>query len=97
MGEAFVRRDDDGFDVDAAMIGDGLGLEPARVVALLREGAITSRVERGEGEDAGRWRLSFFHESARFRIIVDEAGRVLTRSRVSFGDAPLPPAMRRPG
>ncbi|WP_372425194.1 DUF6522 family protein [Salinarimonas chemoclinalis] len=97
MDEAFVRRDADGFDVDATLIGSGLGLAPERVVALLREGAITSLVERGENEDAGRWRLTFFHASARFRIVVDDEGRVISRSRVSFGGAPLPPAMRRPG
>lgn len=92
-----VRRDADGFDVDAELIGEGLRLDPAEVVALLREGAITSRVERGEGEDAGRWRLTFYHASARFRIVVDEEGVVLSRSRVAFEDGPLPPAMRRPG
>ncbi|GGK23231.1 DUF6522 family protein [Salinarimonas ramus] len=98
MKHAFVRRDADGFDVDAELIGDGLGLPAERVVALLREGAITSRVERGEGEDAGRWRLTFYHESARFRIVVeDETGRVLTRSRVDLGDGPLSPDVLRRG
>jgi len=97
MTGARVRRDADGFDVDAELIGEGLKLAPADVVRLLREGGITSRVERGVGEDDGRWRLTFFHESARFRLIVDEDGLVLSRSRVAYDGAPLPPAMRRPG
>lgn len=97
MTGARVRRDADGFDVDAELIGEGLKLAPADVVRLLREGAITSRVERGEGEDAGRWRLTFYHASARFRLIVDEEGLVLSRSRVAYDGAPLPAVMRRPG
>lgn len=92
-----VRRDADGFDVDAELIGEGLALAPARVVELLRKGAITSRVERGEGDDAGRWRLSFYHASIRFRLIVDGEGAIVSRSRVDYGTAPLPAAMRRPG
>lgn len=97
MTGARVRRDGDGFDVDAELIGDGLKLAPADVVRLLREGGITSRVERGEGEDAGRWRLTFYHASARFRLVVNDDGFVLSRSRVAYDGAPLPAAMRRPG
>lgn len=89
-----VRRDADGFDVDAELLGRGLSLEPARVVEYLRSGLITSRVERGEGEDAGRWRLSFWHGTTRFRLIVDEAGEILSRTRVSY-DAEVPPAVLR--
>jgi hypothetical protein len=89
--------EDDGVSVDAEVLGEAFGLAPAQVPALMREGAITSLFERGEGEDAGRMRLSFFHGSRRFRLVLDEGGAILQRSTVDFGEAPLPPAMRRPG
>ena len=74
------------FCVDAAVIGKGLGLEPSLVQARMREGKITSLCEHGLAEDAGRYRLTFFYESRRFRLLVDEEGNVIRRSLVDFGD-----------
>ena len=37
----------------------------------MRKGETTSLSERGVNEDAGRYRLTFFHNSRRFRLIVD--------------------------
>jgi len=85
------------FQVDASVLGEGLGLEPSRVPELLRSGAITSRCERGFGKDEGRFRLTFFHAGRRLRLVVDAAGRILQRSSINFGDRPLPGALRRPG
>jgi hypothetical protein len=87
----------DGVQIDASVLGKGLGLEPARVPELIRSGAITSRCERGIGEDEGRYRLTFFHGSRRLRIVTDAAGRIVQSSCVDFGDRPLPDALRRPG
>jgi hypothetical protein len=92
-----IEIGEDGVSVDAAILAEAFALEPAEVPALMRAGEITSLFERGEGEDAGRMRLTFFHRSRRFRLVVDEAGEILQRSRVDFGEAPLPPSMRRPG
>ncbi|MFN3685294.1 DUF6522 family protein [Salinarimonas sp.] len=92
-----VERDSDGFHVDAKTIGEGFGIEPAEVVRHLREGTITSLVERGENEDEGLWRLTFFHASARYRLIVDETGAILKRSRIAYDGVPLPAALRRRG
>ncbi len=64
--------------------------------ALLRQGAITSRLERGVGEDEGRVRLVFFHGNARLTVVADEAGRILRQTVLSFGSSPLPSALRRP-
>lgn len=72
-----VQFENGTFDVDAEIIGRGLGLEPERIPAMMRNGEISSRAERGEGEDAGRYRLTFFHENNRFYLIVDESGRIL--------------------
>jgi hypothetical protein len=83
--------------VDASVLGQALGLEPSRVPELLRSGAITSRCERGIGEDEGRFRLTFFHAGRRLRLVVDAAGCILQRSTIDYGDQPLPGALRRPG
>jgi len=39
-------------------------------------------------------RLTFFLGGARFRIVVDAAGRVVRRSTIDFGQRPLPASLR---
>jgi len=82
-GIAFV---DGALCVDAAIIGKGLGLDPSLVQARMREGKIKSLCERGLDEDAGRYRVTFFYESRRFRLLVDEEGNVIRHSLVDFGN-----------
>lgn len=72
----------DGFEIAAADLGSLLDLAEAEVRAAMRGGRITSRIERGEGEDAGRFRVTFFSEQRRVRLIVDDEGTVLQQSRV---------------
>jgi hypothetical protein len=67
-------------EVDASLIAEGLLLAPSLVLPLLRDGHIVSRFERGEGDDAGRYRLTFLHDRRRLQFVVDEAGEVLARS-----------------
>jgi hypothetical protein len=81
--------------IDASVIAQGLALEPARIQAMMREGEITSLCERGVNEDAGRYRLTFFHKSRRFRLVVDATGTVIQRSTVDFGNRPLPASIRK--
>lgn len=68
---------DGSIDVDAVTIANGLDLDPALVPVLMKAGEITSACERGEGEDAGRYRLIFFHGDQRFRMTVDSSGAIL--------------------
>jgi Family of unknown function (DUF6522) len=82
--------------IDAAVIARGLNVEPSLVQIRMREGKITALCERGFDEDAGRYRLTFFYENRRFRLVVDEAGNAIQRSTVDFGDRPLPASMRKP-
>jgi Family of unknown function (DUF6522) len=56
---------DGAIQVDATVVGQGLGLEPSEVLSLMQEGAITSSCERGIEDDAGRYRLIFFYKSRR--------------------------------
>jgi hypothetical protein len=63
-----IEFEEDALSVDAAVIGQGLSIEPSLVHARMREGKITTLCERGINEDAGRYRLTFFHENRRFRL-----------------------------
>jgi hypothetical protein len=81
-----IERDGNGFTVPAELLADALLLDAADVPQRLRAGQITSQCEEGTGEDAGRWRLSFSHGRRRLRLVVDEAGAILTRSVVDFGN-----------
>lgn len=91
-----IEFEEGALKVDAIIIGEGLGIDPARIQGLMREGRITSLCERGIDNDAGRYRLTFFYENVRFRLIVDDAGNVVQRSSVNFGDRRLPHSMRKP-
>lgn len=83
--------------VDATVVGEGLGIHPSLVQALMRDGKITSLCERGANEDDGRYRLTFFSESRRFRLVVDQAGNVVRRSSIEFSGRPLPASAHKPG
>lgn len=83
--------------VDATIIGEGLGIEPSLVQTHMRDGKITSLCERGVDEDEGRYRLTFFSASRRFRLIVDGTGNVVRRSSIDFSDRPLPASAHKPG
>jgi hypothetical protein len=88
-----VRSDE--IQIDAAVVAAGLGIELSAVCALMRSGQVTSLCERGEGDDQGRFRLTFFYRGKRFRVTVDEGGRIVRRASIDFGGRPLPALLRR--
>jgi hypothetical protein len=94
---AMIEIGEDGFQIDAKIIAEGLGIEAALVPARMREGAITSLCERGVDADAGSYRLTFFHKGTRLRLVIDEAGNIKQRSVLELGERPAgaPPAPRR--
>jgi hypothetical protein len=94
--QSAVERCDDGFVVDAVLIGELLRVPAARVPALMQAGRITAACERGVDEHAGEFRLSFFYRNRRARLNTDLEGRILRRSTVDFGEGPMPGAPRRP-
>lgn len=67
--------------VPAELVAAAFALDPADVPALMRAGHLTSRLERGEGDDAGRFRLTFYHGAQALRLVTDATGRIITRSR----------------
>ncbi|KRW96112.1 DUF6522 family protein [Paracoccus sp. MKU1] len=70
-----------GFVIEAQELAAAFGLEPGRVPELMRENRITTRCETGEGEDAGRHRLTFFFEGQALRLTIDATGTILKRAR----------------
>ena len=74
-----VEMTESGPVVAAEDLGPALGVAPAEVPRLLREGRITALHERGEGEDAGRFRLTFRYGARRLRLTCDAEGRVISR------------------
>jgi hypothetical protein len=96
-GNAAIKIDDGAVEIDASIVGAGLGLEPQEVLSLMRAKAITSVCEHGVDDDAGRYRLTFFHKGRRLRLIVDDCGRLMRRSTIDFGDRPLPARIHRTG
>jgi hypothetical protein len=78
--------------IDASIIGEGLGLEASSVPILMRMGAITSLCERGIGADDGRFRITFFYDTRRLRLVVDAVGSILECSTTDSSDRPLPSA-----
>lgn len=72
--------------VDAVLVAEGLDLKPDIVPAMIRDGKITCAFERGEGADAGRFRLTFWHGRKRFRMVVDRNGNLLKRFSVDYGE-----------
>ena len=74
-----IDFDGQSFSVDASLIAKSFGIGLEHVQPLMREGKITSRCERGIDEDAGRFRLTFFHERRNLSFIVDESGEIVER------------------
>ncbi|MDF3416629.1 hypothetical protein HKX54_19315 [Sulfitobacter sp. M57] len=71
--------------IDAQDLGELLGLDPADVRVKMRAGKITSRFEIGEGEDAGRFRLTFFLNDKRVRMTCGMDGEVISTIRLKQG------------
>lgn len=90
-----VQFENGAFQIDAAVVADGLRLSPRLLQEEMRAGRITSIAERGVDADAGRQRLTFLSRHRRFRVIIDETGAIIQRSSVEFRDSPLPKSARR--
>ena len=73
---------ENGFAIEAVDLADLFDREPSEVRRMMHEGTLTSRFERGEGEDAGRYRVTFQDGARRVRLILDASGRVIKRTRV---------------
>jgi hypothetical protein len=83
---------DKGIDIDAAVVAKGLYLEPEALRAALRDGTVTRTVEKGEGEDAGRYRVTFYAPTRRFRLLFTTTGEIVQTSSVAYSRKVRPPS-----
>lgn len=80
LGRAEVAAGQRAMEIDARVIGAGLGLEPPQVQALMQAEKISLLCERGTGEDRGCHRVTFYYSGRRFRILIDKGGRIFEAS-----------------
>lgn len=66
--------------VNAALVAERLGVDPSLLMREMRGGRVFQVTERGEGEDAGRFRLTFRYRARETVIVVDAEGRPLDNS-----------------
>jgi hypothetical protein len=72
-----LARDESGeFLLPADMLAERFGWPIKTLRDMMRRGLVSSRVERGEGDDAGRWRLSVRCGNRRWQAIVEADGSV---------------------
>ena len=83
----FVRDADGSFVLDAARLAGRFGWSAEELRGLMRRGLVTSRVERGEAEDAGRWRLSVRCGNRCWQAVVLDDGTVV-EEQLDFVPAP---------
>jgi len=76
-----IKRDGSGFVVPAALLAEAFKMTEDDVRLAMRDGTLTSRCEAGEGDDAGRWRLTFRHAGRACRFTLDATGAILKSSR----------------
>ncbi|MGV8953715.1 MAG: DUF6522 family protein [Cypionkella sp.] len=69
-----------GFEVDAGLIAKAFGLDTANLKEKMRAGTVTSRCEKGVGDDAGRFRLTFHYAFQVLQLTVDANGCVLAQT-----------------
>lgn len=84
-----IEMTDEGPIVPATELGPLLGIAPADLPRLMREGIVTAQHEMGVDEDAGRFRLSFRYGDRLVRLTCADDGTVLSRIRVSVPEPPI--------
>jgi hypothetical protein len=73
-GSVTGRGEDGDLTVDAQVLAPRLGLSVAKLKAEMRRGIVYSRVERGEGSDAGYWRITVTYRQHAVRVLVAPDG-----------------------
>ncbi len=72
-----LARDEAGeFVLPADMLAARFGWSVETFHDMMRRSLVASRVERGEAEDAGRWRLSVRCGNRRWQAVVEADGTV---------------------
>ena len=73
----FIARNAEGqFEIGAERLAQRFGLGVDDLRAMTARGQVRSSVERGDGADTGRWRLSFRIGNRRWRLTLREDGMI---------------------
>ena len=84
-----LNRDAAGdFVLDSAFLAERLGINLEALRRGMRLGQVTSRVEQGNGEDAGRIRITVRTRRAAWQAILDQADEILSEKVVTGQDQP---------
>ena len=78
--QVFIGEDQ--ITVEADLLAPKLGLSVEMLKDKMTKGLVTSVAETGQGEDAGRTRLTFFYRAKIWRVVVNSDG--------TLEEAPLP-------
>ena len=89
-----IERDQRGdYVLDASALAEKLSIPPEDLRRRMRLGLVTSRVEAGEGEDAGLRRLTVRCGAAVWRAVLDADDQIVEEERV--GEPALTRLVRR--
>jgi hypothetical protein len=67
-----IAYSETGFTVDAELVAGKLGLSPDAFWREMRRGIVYGVVERGEGDDAGRTRLTFRYRARSWSVTLED-------------------------
>ena len=67
--------------IDAHDLAPLINCAASEVPGLMRSGEISSVFETGEGEDAGRFRVTFLYQGTKVRFTCTDDGTVLSQIR----------------
>ena len=74
LPDDIVWQDNGDWVVDPELVAPKLGLSAEAFREAMRDGQLTSLVERGEGEDAGRTRLTFRYGTQAWALRIEPDG-----------------------
>ena len=70
-----ISQSKDGFVVAAELVAEQFGLSPDAFWREMKRGIVYGVVERGEGDDAGRTRLSFHYRDRSWSVTLEDTPR----------------------
>lgn len=89
-----IEVSEDMIQIDANILARAFEINVDDLKRHMRDGKITSRAERGEGDDIGKMRLTFSSDDRRIRIVTDDCGALLTCD-IARIDRSLSPIIRK--
>jgi hypothetical protein len=77
-----VRWADGAPEIDAAVAARSMKFAVEYFMRQMQRGSIKGRVERGIGEDEGRYRLSFRYHDRELTMIVGPGGEIISQELI---------------